>query len=84
MRRSTSGPEGLAPLARVFGRNVRSTRVRREFSVAELALRCHLSSECIEAIEEGIAGDAGLDEIVAIAEALAVEPADLIRRDAAT
>jgi transcriptional regulator with XRE-family HTH domain len=54
--------------------------MRRELTVRALSRRCGLSSEYIESIENGTARDVGLDVIVALAKALGVEAADLLKR----
>lgn len=82
MRRPTSGPKDRRrPLTEVFGANVRRVRARRELSVLALAHRCGFTIEFVDSIENGQASEIGLDEIVVLAEALGVEPGDLVSRE---
>jgi transcriptional regulator with XRE-family HTH domain len=83
MGRPDSGPKDrYRPLTEVFAANVRRVRAQRELSVLALARRCGFTSEFVDLIEKGQASEIGLEEIVLLAEALGVEAADLVSRDA--
>jgi transcriptional regulator with XRE-family HTH domain len=59
-----------------FGRRVRELRVERGWSQEELAERSRLHRNYVGGVERG-ERNVGLDNIVALAKALGVPPADL-------
>lgn len=70
------------PLPDVLASNLRRLRLQRQLSVTALAERCGFSIEFLESIERGDPSGFGLDQMVRLATALGVEPAELVSRDA--
>lgn len=70
-----------APLVQVFATNVRHLRESQCLSIATLAERSGNPPEFIEAVEKAAIANLGLGEAEALADALGVDVAMLLRRD---
>lgn len=70
----------LSPHLKAFGAALSECRTERRWSREELAQRADIRPEILASVERGVADGLGLNEICRIAEALGLEPCDLMRR----
>lgn len=70
----------LSPHLKAFGAVLKDCRTQRGLSCEELAQRSDVSVETLVSVECGSPDGLGLNEICRIAEALGLEPCDLMRR----